>query len=68
MGEAAIVSLVFGLIDRAASYAAVLNKAKAEGRDVTEAEIDSIVADDDKARTAERDAIARARAREAKKA
>lgn len=63
MGEAAIISLVLGLIDRAASYAAVLNKAKAEGRDVTEAEVDAIVAADDKARLAEQDAIARRRAR-----
>ena len=63
MGEAAIISLVFGLIDRAASYAAVLNKAKSEGRDVTEAEVDAIVQADDKAKILEQQAIANRRKR-----
>ena len=66
MGAEAIIGLVLSLIDRAAAYSAVIAKAKAEGRDVTEAEVAAAVAADDKARTAEQDAIKRARAREMK--
>lgn len=67
MGAEAIIALVLSLIDRAAAYSAVLNKAKAEGRDVTPTELDAAVAADDAARTKEQGAIARARAREAAK-
>ena len=62
MGAEAIISLIFGLLDRAAAYAAIVNKAKAEGRDVTEAEIDTAVAADDLARSQMVVAIAKRRA------
>ena len=68
MGPETIVAinLALTLMDRAAAYMATVNKAKAEGRDVSSAELDAAVAADDKARGAEQDAIARARAREKK--
>lgn len=52
MGPNAVVALnlILGLIDRAAAIKALLDAAKAEGRDVTLAELDALVAADDLAR------------------
>lgn len=59
---AILVQLVLGLIDRAAAYGALLNKARAEGRDVSDAELDGLASDDDAWRQKQKDAIAKARA------
>jgi hypothetical protein len=62
MGNAAIlVDLLLGLLDRANAIGALISKAKAEGRDVTDAELDALVAQDDAARAALVAAIAKAR-------
>ena len=58
----AAITLLLGLIDRAAAVGAVINQARAEGRDVNEAELAQAFADDDAARERLKDAIAKARA------
>jgi hypothetical protein len=63
-----ILEVLFGLIDRASTIAALLNKAKAEQRDVTDAELDTLSLADDLARAQLIVAIARRRAEEAKQA
>ncbi len=50
MGTEVAISLLFGLLDRAQSYAALIQKAKAEGRDVSDAELDAMASADDIAR------------------
>ena len=51
MGNAAIlVDLLLGLVDRAATISTLLSTAKAEGRDVSAAELDTLFAGDDAAR------------------
>lgn len=63
MGNAAIlVQVLFGLVDRAAEIKAVLQTAQSEGRDVSEAELDTLFAGDDAARAALDAAIKAARA------
>lgn len=57
----AAFTLLLGLLDRAAAVGTVIAKAHAEGRDVTEAELQQAFADDDAARDRLRDAIAKAR-------
>ena len=49
--------LLLSLVDRAAGVSALLQNAKAENRDVTSAELDTLVAADDKARDALEKAI-----------
>lgn len=44
MGEAAAVTLLLGLLDRAAQWGAIVQKARSEGRPVSEAEVDAFVA------------------------
>jgi len=61
MNAAIAVSLILGLLDRASAIGALLKAARAEGRDLTEAEIDKLVAEDDAARTELDAAIAKAR-------
>lgn len=61
MGAAEAVMLLLGLLDRAAAWAAVIAKAQAEGRALTEEEVDSFVAADDAAKAALEAAIAKAR-------
>ena len=68
MGTETIIALILGLVDRVAAYGQVLAKAKAEGRDVTDAEIGAAVAADNEAQKTERAAITVARIREALKA
>lgn len=62
MGVETVMMLIFGLLDRAQAYAAVIAKAKAENRDVTEAEVDAAVAEYDASRAALVAAIAKRRA------
>lgn len=64
MGAGAVIAMdvVFGLLDRAMAYAAVVNKAKAENRDVSSEELDALAAADDAAKAKLDAAIAKARA------
>jgi RNA:NAD 2'-phosphotransferase (TPT1/KptA family) len=50
MGADIAITLLLGLLDRAAVIGSVINAARTEGRDLTQAEIDLVVAADDKAR------------------
>ena len=61
-GAAVALELLFGLLDRASSIAALINKAKAENRDVTDAELDALAVLDDAARVALEAAIAKRKA------
>lgn len=51
MGTLAAVDLVLALLTRAAAISSIITQAQAEKRDITQAELDQIVSDDDKART-----------------
>lgn len=42
MGTEAIIAMIFGLIDRAAQYTALVSKARAEGRTVSAAEWEAV--------------------------
>lgn len=55
------VTLALNLVDRAAAIGALVRKAQAEGRDVTDAELDELEAADDAARGELADAIEQAR-------
>lgn len=57
MGAEAAVTLLLGLLDRAAAVSAVIKQAKAENRDPTALEWESLIAEDDAARMALVDAI-----------
>lgn len=59
---AAGIGLLLQLIEQAARVSTVIRQAQSEGRDVTAAELTSIVAENDSARTALVDAIAEAKA------
>lgn len=61
MNATVVVTLLLGLLDRASQIGALLQKAQAEGRDVSDAELDALVVDDDAAKKALADAIAKAR-------
>ncbi len=62
MGTAAIaVQLLLGLLDRASAIGTLISKAQTEKRDITQAELDALVAEDDVAKKALQDAIARAK-------
>lgn len=53
MGNSVIlINLLLGLLDRAGAISSLLKTAQTEGRDITEAELDQIVAGDDAARAA----------------
>lgn len=62
MGAAEAITLLLGLIDRAAAWGAVIAKAQAEGRKLTDEEVDAFVTADDNAKAALESAIAKARA------
>lgn len=62
LGADTIIMLIFGLLDRAQAYATLMQKAQAEGRDVSEAEVDAAVAEYDASRAALVAAIAKRRA------
>lgn len=61
MGAAAAIELLLGLLDRATAIGALISKAQAEKRDITEAELDGLAAHDDAARALLAAAIAKAR-------
>lgn len=68
MGTAAIaVQLLLGLLDRASAIGGLIAKAQTEKRDITSAELDVLVTDDDLARKALNDAIDKAKAGAASK-
>lgn len=64
MGENAIavLNLAVGLLGQLSSLSALLSKAKAEGRDITDAELDALARQDAEARSRLAEAIAGARA------
>jgi hypothetical protein len=64
MNTAAILDLILSLVSRLQAAAALIQKARAENREITDAELDTLVADDDAARAKLVEAIAAARARE----
>ena len=45
-----ILTFLFGLLDRAQAIAQLLKTARAENRDITDAELDALALDDDAAR------------------
>jgi hypothetical protein len=61
MGTVEAITLLLGLIDRAAAWGAVIAKAQAEGRELTEAEVDAFAAADDAAKAELEEAIRKAR-------
>lgn len=61
MGVEAAITLLLGLLDRASQIGTLISSARAEGRDVTPAELDALVAADQLARQALVDAIAKAK-------
>lgn len=65
-GAALAVNVLFGLLDRASSIAALIKTAQSEGRDITQAELDTLVSEDDTAKTALEAAIAQRKLEEAK--
>jgi hypothetical protein len=67
-GAELALTLLFGLLDRSTQILALIAKAKAEGRDVSQAELDSLSQADDVARAELVIAIAKRRAQEAKTA
>jgi hypothetical protein len=62
MNAAAGIEILLSLLDRAATWGAVVQKARMENRAITEAEIDAFFAADDAADKRLADAIARAKA------
>ncbi len=62
MGNVAVLmQILLPLLDRAGEITALLNKAHTEGRDVTDAELDGLFAEDDAAKKALAEAIRKAR-------
>lgn len=61
MNAELLITLLLGLVDRAAAISALLSQAKAQNRDITDAEIRALMQDDDVARSALVTAIAKAR-------
>lgn len=55
------VDLVFGLLDRATKVTALIQQSKTTGVDITAAQLDALVADDDVARAKLQSAIDKAR-------
>ena len=62
MGTEVAITLLLGLLDRAAAYGALISQAKAEGREVSEAELDALASEDDQARKDLKAAIAKRKA------
>lgn len=56
-----LLQLLVGLTTQASEIAALLNRAKAENRDVTDAELDILASGDDASRDALKEAIYNAR-------
>jgi hypothetical protein len=64
VNTSSIIDLILSLVTRLQAAAALIRKARDEGREITEDELDSLVADDDAARAELVNAIAAARVRE----
>jgi hypothetical protein len=62
MEAALAIQLLLALLDRAAAWGAVIAKAQAEGRDLTEEEVDAFADADSVAQAMQENAIAKARA------
>lgn len=62
MNALTLTNLMLGLLAQQQKIAALLRTAQAEGRDVTDDELDGLFADDDAARAALETEIAKARA------
>lgn len=58
---ALLVTLLLGLVDRANTIGILIATAQKEGRDVTDAELDKLAADDDEASIALQNKIDKAR-------
>lgn len=58
-GAALALNVIFGLLDRAAAISELIKTAQAEGRDITQAELDTLVSEDEVARAALVEAISR---------
>ena len=63
MNASVAVTLLLGLIDRAATVGALISKAQAEGRDVSVTELDQLFLNDDVARDNLDAEIAKARSK-----
>jgi hypothetical protein len=62
MGNAELaITLLLGLLDRAQAIGTLINQARAEKRDITDAELDKLTSDDDQARARLKAAIDAAR-------
>lgn len=59
---AILIDVLLKLLDKAGAIGSLIGKAKAENRDVTDAELDQLAAGDDVAKKTLQDAIDRARA------
>jgi hypothetical protein len=68
MNAALAVELLIAIINQAATISALLSKAQAENRDVTQAELDSLALADDLSRATLIVAISARRAQESKQA
>lgn len=62
MGAELAISLLLGLLDRATQIGTLIETARKENRDITTAELDTLVAKDNEARDALTKAIADAKA------
>lgn len=60
-GAAIAIDLAFQLLDRGMAYMTLVNKARAENRDVSHAELDALAAQDDAARAKLEAAVAKAK-------
>jgi hypothetical protein len=61
-GAAVAIEIAFSLLDRAMAYVALINKARAENRDISDAELDVLAANDNAARDKLVASIAKAKA------
>ena len=61
MSPVELIPLMLGLLDRASQIGALIQTARSEGRDVTDAELDGLQAKDNAARSELEQAIAVAR-------
>jgi RNA:NAD 2'-phosphotransferase (TPT1/KptA family) len=61
MDQLALVTLLLGIIERAAAVGSLINTARAQGRDISLEELEALTDADDKARSELQAAIARAK-------
>ena len=61
MNTTIVIQLLLGLIDRASAIGALISKSQAEGRDISDAELNALAIEDDAARDALVKAIAAAK-------